>query len=107
MLILKIMGIEYHAAANMRVLTGYPMAKNLRAKIPERDVLVIHDRNGDATAKFLREVGIAASSVGTEGKGINIEVVDTPRAVAENSVGDPSHFLTLFGSHDEYVLSMI
>lgn len=83
------------------------MAKNLRAKIPERDTLVIHDRNRETTANFLQEVGIAASSVGMEGKGINIEVVDTPRAVAEKSVSDPSHFLPLSGSHDEYVLSMI
>jgi len=34
---------------------GYPMAKNLRAKLPATDTLVIQDVNLDATKKFLGE----------------------------------------------------
>lgn len=72
------------------------MAKNLRAKIPERDTLVINDVNSEATAKFVEEVG----------KGV--EIVGTPREVAERSVSlsvnaSPSPQV----SYDEYVLSMI
>ena len=65
---------------------GYPMAKNLRAKIKASDVLLIHDRNTEATTKFLQEVGIASSSVGAGEKGMNIEVASSAREVAERSV---------------------
>ena len=50
------------------------MAKNLRAKIPASDTLVVHDRNHEATAKFVQEVGAG------------IEVTTSPRGVAEKSV---------------------
>lgn len=50
------------------------MAKNLRANIPASDTLVVHDRNGEATAKFVQEVGAG------------IEVATSPRIVAEKSV---------------------
>lgn len=56
------------------------MAKNLRAKIPQSDKLVICDRNTNATDSFLREVG-----ADTQGDG-RVEVVKTPRKVAEQSV---------------------
>ncbi|KAH7063333.1 NAD binding domain of 6-phosphogluconate dehydrogenase-domain-containing protein [Macrophomina phaseolina] len=36
---------------------GYPMAKNLRAKLPKNDTLVVHDVNTKATASFANEVG--------------------------------------------------
>lgn len=62
------------------------MAKNLRAKIPPTDTLVIHDRNTEATSKFVQEIGMAASSPDAEGKGMGIEVVNSPRAVAEKAV---------------------
>ena len=59
------------------------MAKNLRASIPSGDTLIVHDRNNDATAKFVQEIGAG------------IEVANSPRAVAEKSVS-PSYFcLTL------------
>ena len=66
---------------------GYPMAKNLRAKIPASDTLVIHDRNTEATTKFMQEVGMAAGSTGAEGS-MGIEIVGSPRAVAEKSVSE-------------------
>ncbi len=50
------------------------MAKNLRAKIPSSDVLIVYDRNTEATAKFVQEVGAG------------IEVANSPRGVAERSV---------------------
>lgn len=56
------------------------MAKNLRAKIPKTDKLVICDRNSDATDSFIQEAG-----VGSEGAQ-EIEVVKTPRKVAEQAV---------------------
>lgn len=65
---------------------GYPMAKNLRAKIPATDTLVIYDRNTDATTRFAEEVGIAASSDGASENGTGIEVARGPREVAERSV---------------------
>lgn len=67
-------------------LEGYPMAKNLRAKIPATDSLVIYDLNTDATRRLAEEVGIAASSAGVPGKGTGIEVAESPREVAEKSV---------------------
>ena len=53
------------------------MAKNLRAKIPASDTLIIHDRNTEATTNFLQHVG--GESKGTE-------VASSPRVVAEKSV---------------------
>lgn len=50
------------------------MAKNLRAKIPASDVLIVYDRNTEATAKFVQEIGAG------------IEVANSPRGVAERSV---------------------
>ncbi len=64
------------------------MAENLRAKIPERDKLVICDRNTKVTAKFMREVGTAVSVVGMDGEGNGIEVLNSPREVAEKSVSE-------------------
>lgn len=62
------------------------MALNLRAKILEVDKIVIYDRNTDATAKFADEVRAAASSRGIAGNGLEVEIVNSPREVAENSV---------------------
>ena len=53
------------------------MAKNLRAKIPASDTLIIHDRNAEATTNFLQHAG---------GESKGIEVASSPRAVAEKSV---------------------
>ncbi|KAL8817900.1 MAG: hypothetical protein Q9223_003344, partial [Gallowayella weberi] len=64
---------------------GYPMAQNLRAKIPERDTLIIHDHNHEVAQKFKQEVGIAAAGAGAEGKGTAIQVSESPRDLAEKS----------------------
>ena len=56
------------------------MAKNLRAKMPGEDTLVINDRNAETTTKFVEEVG--------EG----VEVAKSVREVAEKSVRRSSIF---------------
>ncbi|CAF9928391.1 MAG: hypothetical protein HETSPECPRED_006822 [Heterodermia speciosa] len=72
------------------------MAKNLRAKIPATDKLVICDRNQEATSSFLQDA--EASSSGAQ----EIEVVTTPRKVAEQAeititvLPKPSHVKNVF-----------
>lgn len=78
---------------------GYPMAKNLRAKIPATDTLIIYDRNTDATKRFAEEVGIAASSAGAPEKGTGIEVAGGPREVAEKSVRQPPPKIVSYPVH--------
>ena len=65
------------------------MAKNLRGKIPASDTLIIHDRNTDATASFIHEVGIAKdnSASNNEMGLMGIEIASSPRVVAEKAVG--------------------
>jgi hypothetical protein len=77
------------------------MAKNLRAKIPIGDTLIIYDRNSQATSTFVQEVGAA-----TEGKGGAVEIANDPREVAEKSVR-PLLLYTIPPLRDEHVLSMI
>lgn len=55
--------------------TGYPMAKNLRAKIPEGDSLTIFDVNSSMVEKFVKEVEPA-----------KVNVAKGPREVAEKAV---------------------
>ena len=80
------------------------MAKNLRAKIPREDALLICDSNADVTAKFIKEASSAA-----EGKELEVKVSRDPREVAEKCVG--SCFFTFYACspclNDEHVLSMI
>ncbi|KAL8877638.1 MAG: hypothetical protein Q9198_004380 [Flavoplaca austrocitrina] len=82
---------------------GYPMAQNLRAKIPESDTLIVHDQNRELAQKFKEEVGIAAAGAGAKGKGNAIEVSDSPRELAEKSeviisvLPGPPHVKSVFG----------
>ena len=69
------------------LLQGYPMAKNLRAKIPETDTLIICDTNTKVTEKFAEEVGIATSSTNAPGRRTGIHIAENPREVAQKSVG--------------------
>ncbi|KAI9744983.1 MAG: hypothetical protein M1835_002653 [Candelina submexicana] len=68
------------------------MAKNLRAKIPKSDTLVISDLNVDATKRFVDEVG----------NDTHIEIAQCVRAVAEKSetiitvLPEPSHVKSVF-----------
>ena len=60
------------------------MAQNLRAKIPSSDTLVIHDRNTEATTKFMHEAGRTTDA------DMRIEIAGSPRKVAEKSVSTSS-----------------
>jgi hypothetical protein len=75
------MGIPLHhnvgASRGLILLTGYPMAKNLRAKIPETDELLICDTNSAATDSFLKEMDST-----------RVKVTQNPRQVAEKSVSE-------------------
>lgn len=71
---------------------GYPMARNLRAKIPESDTLVVCDANASVAQKFVAEA---------TGK---VEVASNARQVAEESetivtsLPEPQHVKGVF--HD-------
>lgn len=60
--------------ASTNPLEGYPMAKNLRAKIPAEDTLFVHDVNTAATKQFLEE------------HPQGVRVADNVREVAEKAV---------------------
>ncbi|PNS18788.1 hypothetical protein CAC42_5327 [Sphaceloma murrayae] len=70
---------------------GYPMAGNLRAKLPSSDTLIVHDINAEATARFK-----------SEHKGV--EVVKSVRDVAVASetiitvLPEPSHVKNVYVS---------
>ena len=61
------------AIDNSSQCAGYPMAKNLRAKIAESDTMFIHDVNPATTEQFAKEVG-------------NVEIGKNVRDVAEKTV---------------------
>lgn len=67
------------------------MAKNLRARVPEDDKLVIYDRNEDVSAQFVHEYDHRDSNMGSLRIGENIEVADTAREVVERSVSPAFH----------------
>ena len=63
------------------------MAKNLRARIPASDTLIVRDVNEKVTKRFVAEVQEAAcSSVANENR---VEIADNAREVAEKSVSMP------------------
>lgn len=64
------------------------MALNLRYKIAEADKLMVYDINTDVTAELADEVRVAASSRGRAANGVEIEIMKSPREVAENSVSE-------------------
>lgn len=75
--------------------SGYPMARNLRAKIPAEDTLFVHDVNTAATKQFLEE------------HPQGVRVAENVREVAEKAVCI-QNFLFYLHSYDELiVLSMI
>lgn len=57
------------------LLPGYPMAQNLRSRIPESDTLTVYDVNAESLDKFKSE---SSSS--------KIQVAKSPKEVAHNSV---------------------
>ncbi|KAF3932325.1 hypothetical protein ABW19_dt0209171 [Dactylella cylindrospora] len=61
---------------------GYPMAKNLRAKIPESDTLTIYDINEAATNQFIKESNVSGPIPGTAA---GVRVAKNVKEVAQNS----------------------
>lgn len=59
------------------------MAKNLRAKIPASDTLIIRDVNKDVMQRFVEETKTAGS----------VEIADNPREVAEKAVSKGIFFI--------------
>ncbi|KAI9827200.1 MAG: hypothetical protein M1832_005337 [Thelocarpon impressellum] len=72
---------------------GFPMAKNLRSKMPASDTLLIHDLNGEATRRFVDEAKASG--------GAAVEMTDSARELAEKSetiitvLPEPSHVKNL------------
>ena len=64
------------------------MAKNLRAKIPATDTLIIRDVNEDASKRFVEEARETAGSAGAAGDTYKVEIAGCPREMAEKSVSD-------------------
>lgn len=68
------------------LITGYFMAKNLRAKIPATDTLIVRDVNEDASKIFVEEARETARSAGAAEDTYKVEIAGCPREVAEKSV---------------------
>ncbi|EON61056.1 3-hydroxyisobutyrate dehydrogenase [Coniosporium apollinis CBS 100218] len=64
---------------------GYPMAKNLRAKMPASNTLIILDVNSDAMKRFVEESKAAAKSSGAGADSMKVETAQNAREVAEKS----------------------
>lgn len=62
------------------------MAKNLRAKIPASDTLIIRDVNEDSAKRFVAESQEVARSSGAGAEVGRVEVAENAREVAEKSV---------------------
>ncbi len=68
-------------------LIGYNMAKNLHAKIPPTDTLLIRDVNEESTNRFLQEASEAAKGTGANvTTRPQVKVADSARDLAEKSV---------------------
>ncbi|GIK05701.1 hypothetical protein Aspvir_009814 [Aspergillus viridinutans] len=83
---------------------GYLMAKNLRAKIPATDTLIVRDVNENATTRFVEETKEAAKSSGAADGAMKVEVAQSAREVAEQStvmitsLPEPEHVKDVFHS---------
>lgn len=68
------------------IFIGYHMAKNLRAKIPSADTLLIRDVNEEAAKRFVAETEeIARNSGANPGEG-RVQIAASAREIAEQSV---------------------
>ncbi|KAL4960809.1 NAD binding domain of 6-phosphogluconate dehydrogenase-domain-containing protein [Aspergillus stella-maris] len=83
---------------------GYNMAKNLHAKIPSGDTLLIRDVNEESTKRFLKEASETARSSGSKGTLPSVAVADSAREMAEKSnviitsLPEPQHVKDVFHS---------
>ncbi|CAI7654407.1 uncharacterized protein N7487_001934 [Penicillium crustosum] len=65
---------------------GYHMAKNLRAKIPASDTLIVRDVNEDIMKRFVAEAQETAQSNGAGANEGQVEIAQNAREVAEKSI---------------------
>lgn len=70
------------------MLAGYNMAKNLRAKIPASDTLIVRDVNEEAAKRFVAEAQETARNNGAGANEGRVEIAENAREVAERSVRD-------------------
>ncbi|KAI9374729.1 6-phosphogluconate dehydrogenase [Aspergillus egyptiacus] len=83
---------------------GYNMAKNLHAKIPHTDTLMIRDVNEESTARFVREARETAQSAGSSDSLPEVIVAQNAREIAEQShviitsLPEPQHVKDVFHS---------
>ncbi|KAF9885887.1 hypothetical protein FE257_012267 [Aspergillus nanangensis] len=83
---------------------GYNMAKNLRAKIPATDTLMIRDVNEDASKRFVKEIQEIARSSGSEPDSLKVVIAENARDLAEQStvvvtsLPEPEHVKDVFHS---------
>ncbi|PLB33901.1 putative dehydrogenase [Aspergillus candidus] len=83
---------------------GYHMAKNLRAKIPAADTLVIRDVNEETAARFVEEARKEAQSNGAGEDTAKVLIAQDAREVAEQSsvmitsLPEPQHVKHVFNS---------
>lgn len=68
------------------------MAKNLRAKIPATDTLIIRDVNEAASKRFVEETRETVRSSGLEPGSMKVVVAQNAREIAEQSVSTHSVF---------------
>lgn len=62
------------------------MAKNLRAKIPASDTLIVRDINQDTAKRFAEEAKADAKAQGAKEGSYTVEIADSARQIADKSV---------------------
>ena len=72
------------------------MARNLRARLPSEDHLIVHDKNVQATSSFAQEMG-----------GSNVVIATSVREVAEKSVRDSLSSAKVFLLDYDTMMSLI
>ncbi|KAJ5760391.1 hypothetical protein N7520_007547 [Penicillium odoratum] len=83
---------------------GYNMAKNLRAKIPASDTLIVRDVNEEAARRFLTEAKEIAHKDGAGADEMRVEIAANAREVAEkstviiSSLPQPEHVIEVYQS---------
>lgn len=75
------------------------MAKNLRAKIPASDTLIVRDVNQDTAKRFAEEAKADAKAQGAKEGSYAVEIADSARQIADKSV---SVFLFCVASYVTY-----
>lgn len=65
------------------------MARNLRAKIPSTDTLIVRDVNEEAAKRFVAEAQETARNAGVSPDENQVQIAGDARELAEKSVSRP------------------